>query len=87
MDRQKELYKAQHKNDPSDPSDMSAFNAGIKGLMGGALFGIFYKSVRPWDWTFLTDMADRYFEIYIVACAVAGYIIGWMVGKFFYTKN
>lgn len=85
MDRQKELYKAKHKNDPGDPSDMAAFNAGIKGMMAGVLFSVFYKTVRPSD--FLIEYIDRYFEIYIVACAVIGYIIGWTVGKIFYTKN
>lgn len=87
MDRQKELYKARHKNDPGDPSDMVAFNTGIKGMMAGVIFGVFYKTVRPWEWDFLIEAADRYFEIYIVVCAIVGYMFGWTVGKIFYTKN
>lgn len=85
MDKQKQFYQAKHKNDHVDPSSMNAFNVGIKGLMVGVIAGFIYYTYRPFD--FLGSYIDQYFEIYIVACAIIGYIIGWLAGTIFYTEN
>ncbi len=85
MDRQKQLYQDKHKDDPGSKSSMAAFNSGIKGLMMGAIAGFIYNAYRPSD--FLIVYIEQYFEIYIVACAVLGYIIGHLAGTIFYTED
>jgi hypothetical protein len=49
----------------------------IKGAAIGLVLAIFYCNV------YLNDLSEKY----LLAGVVAGWCIGWMVGRFFYTSN
>lgn len=85
MDKQKQLYQAKHKDDSNSGASMATFNGGIKGMMAGVIAGFIYHTYRPSD--FLVYYMDQYFEVYIVACAILGYIVGSIAGAVFYTED